>query len=49
MFYCLYELTNTMVFAIDDAMIFLNGEEKNMECSAMIDGEELLIPSIYYD
>lgn len=47
--YTIKYMNNTMVFAIDDSMIFLNGEEKSMECSAMIDGEELLIPSIYIE
>lgn len=47
--YTIKYLNNTMVFTIDDSMIFLNGEENNMECSAMIDGKELLIPSIYIE
>jgi hypothetical protein len=28
-------------------VLYINGEEKSMESSAMLDGEELLIPSNY--
>jgi hypothetical protein len=45
--YTINYLDNTMQFSIDDNVLYINGEEKIMESSAMLDGEELLIPSNY--
>lgn len=45
--YTINYLDNTMQFSIDDNVLYINGEEKSMESSAIIAGEELLIPSNY--
>ena len=40
---------NTLAFSINDPIIYLNGKEKQTGTSAILEGEELLIPRTYID
>ena len=47
--YTIRYLDNTLVFHIGNPKVYLNGEEKETDTSAIMEGDELLIPGNYVD
>lgn len=47
--YTINYLNNTLIFFVGNPNIYLNGEEKQLDASAIMEGDELLIPGNYVD
>ncbi len=47
--YTIRYLNNTLVFHVGNPKVYLNGDEKETDSSAIMEGDELLIPGNYVD